>query len=71
MKKNLLCIALMTVTLPLAANAYDLSFSDINPLFNYNTNTEVSNTTPATIANSAVNTINQLDAQNASTDKSV
>ena len=71
MKKNFLCIALMTVALPLTANAYDLSFSDINPLFNYNTNTEASNTTPATIANSAVNTINQLNSQIASTDKSV
>lgn len=72
MKKNLLLgIVAMAVVMPLSANAYDLSFSDINPMFNYSTNTEASNTTPATIANSAMNTINQLNAQIASTDKNV
>ena len=70
MKKNLLIVlAALTVVFPLSANAYDLSFSDINPLFNYGTNTPAANTTPATIASSAMNTIAQLNNQIASTDR--
>jgi hypothetical protein len=68
MKRSLL-LGLAVLTVSLSANAYDLSFSDINPLFNYSTNTQASNTTSETIANSAMNTISQLNNKIASTDR--
>ncbi len=72
MKKTLLIsLAVLTASMPLSANAYDLSFNDINPNFNYGTNTAMDNTTPETIATSAMNTISQLNSQIASTDVAV
>ncbi len=70
MKRSLL-LGLAVLTVSLSANAYDLSFSDINPLFNYATNTQSSNVTAEAIAVNATDTLTNLDSQLLSTDNAV
>ncbi len=71
MKKNLLLITVISAMPLLQAKAYDLSFSDINPNINYNTNSEITNLSPEAITSNALNKISQLNNQITSIDNSV